>query len=152
MQAGESDALLLARHCTMRPPPGAIPPHSDLISPPHADLITNNSSRGRIGRSTIAAGAMVAAAGAAVVAAAAGAAVVPFAAAFGAAVAGFVAGGAASVLGVTAGVGSAALGPTAGAWMARTAPAHPAERLDMFFCRHCNEASPPGGTLEQCAM
>jgi Zn-dependent alcohol dehydrogenase len=76
------------------------------------------------------------------------------AAAFGAAVvaAGLAAGGAASVFGVAAGVGSAAFGAAAGASTARTAPAHADERLDMFFCRHCNEASPPGGTLEQCAM
>lgn len=50
-----------------------MPPQSDLTSPPHADLITSSSSRGRIGRSTITAGA-------AAVAAAVGAAVVPFSA------------------------------------------------------------------------
>ena len=26
------------------------------------------------------------------------------------------------------------------------------ERLDMFLARHCNASSPPGVTLEQCAM
>lgn len=118
----------------MRPPPGGMPPQSDLMSPPHADLITNNSSRGRIGRSTMAVGVV---AGAAVVAAAAGAAVVPFAAgvtaAFGAAVAGLAAGGVDSALGVVAGAGSAAFGAAAGASTARTAPAHADERLDMFF-------------------
>jgi hypothetical protein len=40
----------------------------------------------------------------------------------------------------------------AGASTVRTAFWQLDERLDMFFCRHCSEASPPGGTLEQCAM
>jgi len=40
----------------------------------------------------------------------------------------------------------------AGASTARTALWQLDERLDMFFCRHCSEASPPGGTLEQCAI
>src|SRR5262249_604120 len=33
-----------------------------------------------------------------------------------------------------------------------TALAHPADRLDMFLARHCSAASPPGVTLEQCAI
>ena len=75
------------------------------------------------------------------------------AAALGAAVsvAGFAvaADGAGSVFGAAGAV--SALG-AAGASTARTALAQLADRLDMFFCRHCNDASPPGGTLEQCAM
>src|SRR5205814_460256 len=51
-----------------RPPPGATPAQSVRTSPPQAERITNNSSRGRIGRSTIATGAAGTAAGAAVVA------------------------------------------------------------------------------------
>lgn len=116
MQAGEREALLLARHCTMRPPPGATPPQSDLMSPPHADLITSNSSRGRIGRSARTAGAV---AGAAVVAAAAGAAVAPFA----------------------AGAAAAGVSPPA----ALTAFSQPAESLALFVSRHCNAAAPPVG-------
>jgi hypothetical protein len=63
--------------------------------------------------------------------------------------------------GVVAAAGAAALGAAvsaglavaaAGASTARTALWQLDERLDMFFCRHCSEASPPGGTLEQCAM
>jgi hypothetical protein len=46
---------------------------------------------------------------------------------------------------------ASALG-SAGASTARTAVWQPGARLDMFFCRHCSEAAPPGGTLEQCAM
>ena len=49
---------------------------------------------------------------------------------------------------VSAGLAVAA----AGASTARTALWQLDDRLDMFFCRHCSEASPPGGTLEQCAM
>src|ERR1700675_337631 len=52
LQAGEREAAWVARHRAMRPPPGATPPQSERTSPPHADLTTNNSSRGRIGRST----------------------------------------------------------------------------------------------------
>jgi hypothetical protein len=65
-------------------------------------------------------------------------------AAAGAAVAGAAAFGAA----VSAGLAVAA----AGASTARTALWQLDDRLDMFFCRHCSEASPPGGTLAQCAM
>ena len=43
-------------------------------------------------------------------------------------------------------------GAAAGASTARTALWQLDERLDMFFCRHCSAASPPGGTLEQCAI
>ena len=39
----------------------------------------------------------------------------------------------------------------AGASTARTAVWQPDERLDMFFCRHCSDAAPPGGMLAQCA-
>ena len=74
----------------------------------------------------------------AVVVAAAGAA------AFGAAVS-------AAGLAVVAAGAVSALG-AAGASTARTALWQLDERLDMFFCRHCSDASPPGGTLEQCAM
>jgi hypothetical protein len=41
---------------------------------------------------------------------------------------------------------------SAEASIAFTALAHPADRLDMFLARHCSAASPPGCTLEQCAM
>jgi hypothetical protein len=58
-----------------------------------------------------------------------------------------------------AAAGAAALGAAvsaglaaAGASTARTALWQLDERLDMFFCKHCSEASPPGGTLEQCAI
>src|SRR5207253_8616325 len=70
LQAGESWAALVARHCTIRPPPGATPPQIERTSAPQADRNTNSSSRGRIGRSTITVGA----AGAAAAAAPAGAA------------------------------------------------------------------------------
>src|SRR5712664_1314184 len=73
LHAGEREAALVARHCTMRPPPGATLPQSARTSPPHADLRTNNSSRGRIGRSTsTGAGAAAGAAPGLAVAAAAG--------------------------------------------------------------------------------
>jgi hypothetical protein len=62
LQAGESDVACDARHCTIRPPPGGTPPHSVRTSPPHADLKTNSSSRGRIGRSAMVAGAAAGAA------------------------------------------------------------------------------------------
>src|ERR1700674_2484649 len=70
LHAGEREAALVARHCTMRPPPGATLPQSARTSPPHADLKTNNSSRGRIGRSTSTGAAAGAAPGLAVAAAA----------------------------------------------------------------------------------
>ena len=60
----------------MRPPPGGTPAHKARTSAPQAERITNNSSRGIIGRSTIttgaAAGAAAAAAGAPPAAGAAG--------------------------------------------------------------------------------
>ena len=62
LHAGESCAALVARHCTMRPPPGATPPQIERTSAPQADRSTNSSSRGRIGRSTITVGAAGAAA------------------------------------------------------------------------------------------
>src|SRR6185295_4751126 len=71
LHAGESCAALVARHCTMRPPPGATPPQIERTSAPQAERSTNSSSRGRIGRSTITVGAAGAAAGAAPVAGAA---------------------------------------------------------------------------------
>ena len=52
-----------------------------------------------------------------------------------------------SALGAAAGVDSA-LG-AAGASTACTAAWQDDERLDIFFCRHCSDASPPGGTLAQ---
>jgi hypothetical protein len=58
------------------------------------------------------------------------------------------AGAAAFGAAVSAGLAVAA----AGASTARTALWQFDERLDMFFCKHCSEASPPGGTLEQCAI
>ena len=69
LQAGDSDAALVARHCAIRPPPGATPAHSVRTSPPQADLTMNSSSRGRNGRSmiTVGAAAGVALAGAAAV-------------------------------------------------------------------------------------
>src|SRR5207247_1866682 len=67
LQAGDNEPAFWARHCTIRPPPGCTPPHTERTSPPQAERSTNNSSRGRIGRSTMAAGA-VAAPGAAAVA------------------------------------------------------------------------------------
>src|ERR1700754_2278306 len=70
--AGDSDPACDARHSTMRPPPGGTLAHSERTSAPHADLSTNNTSRGRIGRSII--GAAAGAAPAAAVAAPAGAA------------------------------------------------------------------------------
>src|SRR5947199_287631 len=145
LHAGESWAALVARHCTIRPPPGCTPPQIERTSAPHADRSTSNSSRGRIGRSTITAGAAGAAAaaapaGAAPAAGAAAAVEAAGAAAFGAAVS--------AGLAVPAGLEVAA----AGASTARTALWQLDERLDMFFCRHCSAASPPGGTLEQCAI
>lgn len=51
LHAGEIEPARVARHCMIRPPPGATPPHSSVrTSPLHADLRTNNSSRRRIGR------------------------------------------------------------------------------------------------------
>src|ERR1700742_2102196 len=49
----------------MRPPPGGTPPQSERTSAPQAERSTINSSRGRIGRSTIAGAAVDAAAPAA---------------------------------------------------------------------------------------
>ena len=43
---------------------------------------------------------------------------------------------------------ASALGSAAGS-TARTALWQPDDRLDMFFCRHCSDSMPPGGTLEQ---
>src|SRR6185295_12940877 len=78
LHAGESCAALVARHCMMRPPPGATPPQIERTSAPQADRSTNSSSRGRIGRSTMTVGAVAAgAAPAAAGAAAAGAAAPP---------------------------------------------------------------------------
>jgi hypothetical protein len=80
-------------------------------------------------------------------------------AAFGVA-AGAVAGVAAgAVAGVAEGLGSAAGGAggagsafvSGGASTARTALWQGDERLDMFFCRHCSDSRPPGGTLAQWA-
>ncbi len=51
--------------------------------------------------------------------------------------------------GLASGLASA-LGSAAGS-TARTALWQDGARLDMFFCRHCSDASPPGGMLEQCA-
>ena len=71
------------------------------------------------------------------------------------AAAGAVAFGAAAGLAVSAGFAASAglvVVVAAGASTARTALWQLDERLDMFFCRHCSDASPPGGTLEQCAM
>jgi hypothetical protein len=61
------------------------------------------------------------------------------------------AGGADLAGAASAGLAVVAAG-AAGASTARTALWQLDERLDMFFCRHCSDASPPGGTLEQCAM
>jgi hypothetical protein len=69
LHAGDRDAARVARHCTIRPPPGATAPHNARTSPPHADFSTNNSSRGRIGRNTSTAGAPVGAAAGVTVAA-----------------------------------------------------------------------------------
>jgi hypothetical protein len=35
--------------------------------------------------------------------------------------------------------------------MAFTACLQAPDSFDMFFCKHCNEATPPGGTLAQFA-
>src|SRR5262249_28973214 len=55
--SGDSDEALLVRHRRMRPPPGSTPAHSVRRSAPQAERITNSTSRGRICRSTITAGA-----------------------------------------------------------------------------------------------
>jgi hypothetical protein len=64
-----------------------------------------------------------------------------------------------SVLGAAAGAAAGAASLFAGslfgaadASIAFTALWHPDDRLDMFLARHCSAASPPGVTLEQCAM
>src|SRR5262245_55242467 len=70
------------------------------------------------------------------------------------------AGFAVSVFGSAAGAAAAGAGSlfagslfgSAEASIAFTALAHPADRLDMFLARHWIAASPPGCTLEQCAM
>ena len=65
---------------------------------------------------------------------------------FGAAVSVAAAAGADSVFGA-AGADSAF--GSAGAATASTALLQLDERLDMFCCRHCSDAAPPGGMLEQ---
>jgi len=58
------------------------------------------------------------------------------------------------VAGAAAGAAVVAAGlacGSAGAATALTARWQDGERLDIFFCRHCNDAIPPGGTLAQCA-
>ena len=125
----------------IRPPPGCTSPQIVRTSAPQAERITNNSSRGRIGRSTIAAGGAAAGAAAGSVAGAV--------AVFGA---GVPVGTACLVLGAASGFGAASALGSAGASTARTALAQPGARLAMFFCRHWSEAAPPGGMLEQCAM
>src|SRR5262249_34121289 len=60
-----------------------------------------------------------------------------------------------SDFGAAAGAASVLAGSLFGAAeasIAFTALAHPPDRLDMFLARHCSAASPPGCTLEQCAM
>jgi hypothetical protein len=59
------------------------------------------------------------------------------------------AGAASTFGGAAAGAGSAL--DAAGASTARTAVWHDDDRLDMFFCKHCSDAAPPGGTLAQWA-
>jgi hypothetical protein len=180
LHGADSAAALLAKHRRMRPPPGAIPPHSVRASAAQAERSTKICSRGRIGRSVIggAAAAAGGAAGAAVVATAAGAGAdfLAAAGAFGAAGAAAAGAGevdgaaaaAAGVAGVAGGfAGSAAGGcsdfgagagvsvfaaAAGGACMALTAVLQDADRLAMFLCRHCSDSAPPGGTLEQCAM
>ena len=64
-----------------------------------------------------------------------------------------------AVAGAVAALGSAAGGAggagyafvSGGASTARTALWQGDERLDMFFCRHCSDSRPPGGTLAQWA-
>ena len=60
--------------------------------------------------------------------------------------------GAAVVAAAGAAVSAGFAVAAAGASTARTALWQLDERLDVFFCRHCSEASPPGGTLEQWAI
>jgi hypothetical protein len=148
-------------------------------SAPHADLMTINSSTGRIGRSMSAGAATGAVPGPAVIAGAgalfespgfliagfvavrgeAGALGEAGAMVFSGAGDEGAAGGeedvarGAKVEG--AGAGARAdldLGAAAGVSMAFTAFWHEAERLDMFFCKHCSAGRPPGGTLVQCAI
>jgi hypothetical protein len=58
-----------------------------------------------------------------------------------------------SALGVAAGAGASVdAAGSDGFATAFTALWQDGARLDMFFCRHCNDARPPGGTLEQCAI
>ena len=62
-----------------------------------------------------------------------------------------------AVAGAVAALGSAAGGAggagsafvSGGASTARTALWQGDERLDMFFCRHCSDSRPPGGTPAQ---
>src|ERR1700759_2885651 len=64
LQAGERAGACEARHSMIRPPPAGPPAQRVRTSPPQAERSTNNTSRGRIGRSTITAGAAGAAAAA----------------------------------------------------------------------------------------
>ena len=65
--------------------------------------------------------------------------------------------GAAAGAAAFAGAGAAgagadsALGAAAAGSMAFTACLQDPESFDMFFCKHCSEAAPPGGTLAQLA-
>ena len=60
-------------------------------------------------------------------------------------------GAAAGAADSAAGLVVAAAGPDAAGSTARTAVWHDDDRLDMFFCKHCSDAMPPGGTLAQWA-
>src|SRR3954469_15514225 len=115
LHAGESWAALVARHCTIRPPPGWTPPQIVRTSAPQAERSTNSSSRGRIGRSTITTGA-------------AGGATAPGPA------------GAATAAGALPAVG-AAPPPVA----AVTAFSQADESLALFLSRHSNAGAPPVG-------
>ena len=216
LHAGESCAALVARHCTIRPPPGATPPQIERTSAPQAERSTNSSSRGRIGRSTITVGAasqraprrqrpgplqprglLRHAAGGSYGFSAAGRklCLVLFQALQRRRAAGRHARADLRIVGAAGAVDRGDLragrlcrgrsglrlrrpfgrcrrcsGRRRRFWQARPQPAavrswaRPAastartalctsdDRLDMFFCRHCSEASPPGGMLEQCAM
>ena len=60
--------------------------------------------------------------------------------------------GAAGACEGAAGAGAdSALGAAAAGSMAFTACLQAPDSFDMFFCKHCNEATPPGGTLAQFA-
>lgn len=59
--------------------------------------------------------------------------------------------GAAAFSGAAAGAGAvSAFGAAAGS-IAFTACWQEPDSFDMFFCKHCNDAAPPGGTLAQFA-